>query len=358
MTSTEDNRPESGRKKYRAAVIIPAYNHVDRLRRLLAALEKQTETSDWCVVVVDDGSGAPLREAVPARPGVIHLWQKHAGPSVARNRGAMAVDAEILVFIDQDCLPRPDWLSEMLKPFSDPQVLGSKGVYRTSQTGGVARFVQVEYEEKYGVLARKPLMNFVDGYSAAFRKEAFVACGGFDPNFPFPSVEDREMSLRLSKGKPVYAFCQNAVVEHTHTDSFWGYLRKKFKYGYWGFQIMLRSPSQFLADDHTPNSQRFQVIMMGLLAPVLAAALLGLPLVLWLWLAAFACSMLPLTIAAARKGLRVGLAAPVLIFIRAGALAAGLAAGALACRRGGSDVVGVEGQKADSSVTGKGAIKD
>ena len=358
MTSTEEERPESRRRKLRAAVIIPAHNNVDRLQRLLEALEKQTETSDWCVVVVDDGSDTPLREVVPARPGVIHLWQKNSGPSVARNRGARAVDAEILVFIDQDCVPRPDWLSEMLRPFSDPKVLGAKGVYRTSQVSGVAKFVQVEYEEKYGVLARKPLMNFVDGYSAAFRKEAFLACGGFDPNFPFPSVEDREMSLRLSRGKPVYAFCRNAVVEHTHTDSFRGYLRKKFKYGYWGFQIMLRSPSQFMADDHTPNSQRFQVIMMGLLLPALAAALLGWLSALWVWLAAFGLSALPLTLAAARKGPRVGLAAPVLIFIRAGALAAGLAAGALHCRRGRAGLMAVRGEKTDNSVTGKGVLKD
>jgi glycosyltransferase involved in cell wall biosynthesis len=358
MTPFAGDSPEDRRRKLRAAVIIPAHNNVDRLRRLLAALEKQTETSDWCVVVVDDGSDTPLREAVPARPGVIHLWQKNAGPSVARNRGARAVDAEILVFIDQDCLPRPDWLSEMLGPFSDPKVLGAKGVYRTTQTSTVANFVQVEYEEKYGVLARKPLMNFVDGYSAAFRREAFMACGGFAPDFPFPSVEDREMSLRLSQGKPVYAFCRNAVVEHTHTDSFGGYLCKKFKYGYWGFQIMLRSPSQFMADDHTPNSQRFQVIMMALLGPALASALLGLPLVLWAWLAAFALSALPLTLAASRKGLRVGLAAPLLIFIRAAALAAGLAVGAMACRGGRPALAPAQGENSDNQVVGKGVLKD
>ena len=40
---------------------------------------------------------------------------------------------EIVLFTDDDCEPFPNWLSEMLKPFDDPDVVGTKGVYRTRQ---------------------------------------------------------------------------------------------------------------------------------------------------------------------------------------------------------------------------------
>ena len=62
----------------------------------------------------------------------------------------------------------PDWLEAMLGPFADPEVVGAKGVYRTRQTSLAARFVQMEYEDRYRIMAALPDIDFIDTYSAAF----------------------------------------------------------------------------------------------------------------------------------------------------------------------------------------------
>ncbi len=62
----------------------------------------------------------------------------------------------------------------MLEPFHDAEVIGVKGVYRTHQKSVIARFVQTEYEDPYGLMAGLPSIDFVDTYSAAFRRERFL----------------------------------------------------------------------------------------------------------------------------------------------------------------------------------------
>ena len=61
----------------------------------------------------------------------------------------------------------------MLRPLADPEVVGAKGVYRTRQKSLVARFVQIEYEDRYRLMARLPYIDFIDTYSAAFDATSF-----------------------------------------------------------------------------------------------------------------------------------------------------------------------------------------
>ncbi len=311
----------------RAAVIIPAHNHPDRLASLLEALTCQDVACDWQTIVVDDGSSDDLSTVVNRFANVQYLKQALAGPSAARNLGARSVKVDILVFIDQDCIPQPQWLRKMLEPFENPEVVGSKGVYTTDQQSPVARFVQAEYEEKFSLLAEKQMMNFVDGFSAAFRQQAFMDCGGFDITFPFPSVEDREFCFRLSQGRPCFKYCGEAVVSHLHSDSISGYCRKKFKYGYWGVEVMRRFPALFIGDDHTPNSQRFQLICISLLPVALLPLLFGSPWLFAIWSIAFLLSGIPLMRRSCSHGILVCMIAPFLIFLRVGALLSGLVYG-------------------------------
>ena len=50
----------------------------------------------------------------------------------------------------------PDWLDAMLACFDDSEIVGAKGIYRTHQKSLAARFVQIEYEDKYRLMAGPP----------------------------------------------------------------------------------------------------------------------------------------------------------------------------------------------------------
>ena len=48
------------------------------------------------------------------------------------------------------------------------------------------------------MLKKYPYIDFVDTYSAGFRKEVFLTVGGFDASFPHANNEDVDLSYRLA----------------------------------------------------------------------------------------------------------------------------------------------------------------
>ena len=132
------------------------------------------------------------------------ICQTNAGPAAARNAGAFEARGVLLVFTDADCAPEPGWISALVAPFDVPDlrgavIAGAKGAYLTEQTGIVPRFTQLEYEDRYDRMIGAESIDFIDTYSAAYRREIFLANHGFDTIFPTASVEDQEFSFRLAE---------------------------------------------------------------------------------------------------------------------------------------------------------------
>jgi lipopolysaccharide/colanic/teichoic acid biosynthesis glycosyltransferase/GT2 family glycosyltransferase len=305
------------------SVVIPAYNAGSTLTGCLEALAAQElDPSCYEVIVVDNGSSDQTAE-LARRGGAQVITQSRRGAAAARNAGIKAARGAIVCFTDADCAPAPDWISRITAPLANPAIVGCKGVYRTHQQRLVARFVQVEYEDKYDRLARRPTIDFVDTYSAAYRRDVLVANGGFDERIFF--VEDQELSFRLASRGYQMVFQPSAIVYHCHSATAAAYWRKKFMIGYWKAQIIRRFPNQGIQDSHTPQVMKVQ---MGLMALMLAS----LPAVMWsAWagllplvvLIAFLLTTVPFVAKAWSKDRAVTLAAPALLMVRALALGFG-----------------------------------
>ena len=259
-----------------ASVIVPAYNAESLLPALLKSLRKQdglTFGQDYEIIVVDDGS-TDRTAAVPQSMAPQVLCQPNAGPAAARNHGARAAQAPLLAFTDADCIPAPDWLVTLLSPFSDPQVVGVKGVYRTHESGAIPRFVQAEYAFKYERMRKLPQIDFIDTYSAAYRRETFLSEGGFDERFPVPSVEDQEFSFRLARKGHKLVFQPQAAVYHRHDRNLGEYIRRKFGIGYWKAFLLRQMPEKARGDSHTSPTQPLEILAVGLLGLGLLLAVL------------------------------------------------------------------------------------
>jgi hypothetical protein len=165
----------------------------------------------------------------------------------------MEARGAILLFTDDDCVPMPDWLDAMLAPFNDPEVIGVKGVYRTHQQAIAARFVQVEYEDKYRLMSALPSIDFIDTYSAGFIRARFLEMGGYDTSFPVACAEDVELSYRMSARGWQMRFVPQAIVYHTHPDTLSKYLRKKYKFAFWRVLAVSKNTSKGVKDSHTPQ---------------------------------------------------------------------------------------------------------
>jgi cellulose synthase/poly-beta-1,6-N-acetylglucosamine synthase-like glycosyltransferase len=326
----------------RYSVIVPAFNAAEDLGRCLRALAEQTvDRSLYEVVVVDDGStdntaavASAFAESVEA-PAVRLVRLPHGGPAAARNRGARAARGDILLFTDADCEPMPDWIAEIARPLeSDPNVAAAKGVYQTRQTTLVARFTQLELEEKYARLRSRDSIDFVDTYSAAFRLDAFWSGGAFDPSFPAASNEDTLLSFNLASAGHRLVFAERAVVYHRHAESLRHYLLRKMRHGFYRTRVYRLHPGKIRGDSYTPRSTQLQ----------LAAACL-LPLALLAWgiggsaLPALGVTLLflastgPFVRRAIPAGPGLTLIVPGILLLRAWSLALGLGAGAISLIR-------------------------
>ena len=210
-------------------------------------------------------------------------------------------------------------------------MVGVKGVYATTETGLVPRFVQCEYAHKYIRMRQLDQIDFIDTYSAAYRREVFLDNGGFNPVFKTPSVEDQELSFRLARKGLRMVFQPDAVVSHRHDLNLGEYARRKFGIGYWKAVMLRWLPEKTFSDSHTPPSQRWQIVCLGLFAAGLGLGLMWRP---FGWLAAsalllFFLTALPFLKFIVHNDQPVLWIAPLMLLLRAAALLAGIVKGIL-----------------------------
>ena len=292
--------------------------------------------------MVDDGSLDDTADGVEGLPRVRLISQANAGPGAARNRGAMEAMGAILLFTDDDCVPMPGWLNAMLEPFNDAEVVAAKGIYRTRQDRLMARFVQIEYEDRYRLMAGLASIDFVDTYSAAFRRDRFLEMSGYDTSFPVACAEDIELSYRMSARGWKMVFVPDAVVCHTHPDRFWVYLKKKYKFAFWRVLAVRKNPSKGVKDSHTPQIMKLQLLLAPALLLAIACDYAVRPAVpsSVLVFAAFLLSTLPFAVRAIRKDPIVGLLSPVFLAARGCAQFMGVTAGLVYARHKAAPVPG------------------
>jgi cellulose synthase/poly-beta-1,6-N-acetylglucosamine synthase-like glycosyltransferase len=316
-----------------ASVVIPVRNRPEHIRRCLEALQNQTIQAKE-VFVVDDGStDETAQAALDAGKGLplVVLRLPARGAGAARNAGAAHASAGIILFTDADCTPRPDWIERMMAPFRSQTISGVRGAYVSSQTALTARLVQSEYEDRYRRTAKLGSIDFIDTYSAAYRREVLLESGGFDVAFEGASVEDQELSFRIAKRGHHLVFEPSAIVSHVHPNTPLKYFKKKYRIGRFKPRVHARHPTQLLADSHSPTTLRIQVLLtlgslwMTLLIPFRPRyrfwSILG-------WLALFG-SGVPFARRAAKHDLAAGLVAPTFVVLRSLALMLGLVHGSL-----------------------------
>jgi lipopolysaccharide/colanic/teichoic acid biosynthesis glycosyltransferase/GT2 family glycosyltransferase len=324
-----------------ASVVVPVYNGSGVIARCLNALIGQTiSPTRYEVIVVDDGSTDNTAAVVAAwadrhpQCTLTFLQQANTGPGGARNLGARHARAELLLFTDADCAPVPEWMEHLLTPFCDDQIIGAKGTYVTEQRSLVPCFVQAEYEDRYDRMRGAQQIDFIDTYSAAYRRNVFLENGGFDPIF-VGSCEDQEFSFRLAQKGYRLVFAPGARVSHIHDVDAREYFRRKYNIGFWKALLTRCHPERMVQDSHTPQVLKLQIVLLGALVALLPLAVAGLfwHMLLWAWLGivlligVFVASSAPFLLKLARRSLALAAVAPGLLALRALALGSGYLVG-------------------------------
>lgn len=183
----------------RASVLIGAFNSAPTLRRAIDAILAQT-MADFELIVVDDGSSddsAALARAVgDPRVRVLELG-RNVGIAASLNAGIAAAQAPVVVVQDADDHSDPRRLERQLAALdaaADVAVVGCRMrevdeagrelAPRTSFAAGDVRDVLLRF-------------NPIPNGSAAFRRDAVLAVGGYDPRYRYATEYD--LWLRLAE---------------------------------------------------------------------------------------------------------------------------------------------------------------
>ncbi len=216
------------------SVIIPTFNRHASLRRTLASLQRQTLSSAlFEIIVVDDGSSDDTGLMAREFPGIIFLQQEHLGPAAARNQGAARAQADLLVFIDDDCTAPPDWLEKIRHHFRNPDhfLVGGKSINALPQRfwSQVHQCIIDFWQRESNTAQGSDL--FLTSNNLAIRKAVFERMEGFDQRFVAAGAEDRNLTRAVrAAGYPV-DYCQDLVIHHHHDLTLRKFARQQSHYG-------------------------------------------------------------------------------------------------------------------------------
>ncbi|MCP4591593.1 MAG: glycosyltransferase, partial [bacterium] len=249
-------------------LVIPARNAARTLRLNLTAAVRILERGELGrIIVVDDGSTDTTAQIAGEFP-VTCLRSPPRGRSAARNLGWNESDADVVWFMDADCVAQPDALIRILPHFDDPVVGGVGGSFCAAPGGPLlAKLIHEEIIERHRRMGNR--VNFVATGNAAYRRSVLEEVGGFDERFV--RAQDAELSYRVRAAGHQLAFAPDSQVEHAHETRLWSYLRTQAQQGYWRFWLHLRHPSPASGDSYSSVIDNAQPLLaMGLLGSLLA----------------------------------------------------------------------------------------
>ena len=223
------------------SVIVVTRDRANLLRNCLKSLEEQNVPLSQ-VVVVDNNSGDETKEVVDSFKKAIpikYIFEAEIGVPFARNKGLAEAEAEIVAFIDDDCLASPSWIREMKRAFEQfPNATFIIGKTLAMNKGNIyTDLISLEYRRwlrRHVNFSNKRLYDgsVFDTKNVAVKKNHLVKKKIlFDPRFTHPLGEDTDL------GKQIYAsglkgrYWPRMNVYHLEPANLFGFLSRSFRRG-------------------------------------------------------------------------------------------------------------------------------
>ncbi len=194
------------------SIVIPTYNRVESLKEALKALQVQdANPNEFEVIVIVDGSTDStlefLKTAAGTQPNLSYEFQENQGASAARNRGIARAESNLILFIGDDILAEPNFVSEHLKFHEEnleknKAALGLTVPQLENQTDPT--FVKWIHESgiqfAYGQITENQVLDYRFFYTSniSLKKELLLA-EPFNESFTGWGFEDSELGLRLQE---------------------------------------------------------------------------------------------------------------------------------------------------------------
>ena len=221
------------------SVVIPTYNRLEMLLRVLDALDTQQDAPEFETIVINDGSKDDTERVVSKRPGITFKTQPNGGPGRARNHGVMLAQGRFVIFIGDDTVPEPRFLAEharVHREANDDPLVACLGYTGWPHGERVTAFM--DYINDYGLQFGYKLIedgavvpyNFFYTSNISIDRQLLVD-HPFDTTFPSAAWEDIELAYRLNELGLKIRYNAKAVTRHHHPMTVDSFARRQYTVG-------------------------------------------------------------------------------------------------------------------------------
>jgi GT2 family glycosyltransferase len=207
----------------RTSIIIPCWNNVAMTQECLEAVARHTPEAHE-VIVVDNGSSDATASVARRRKARVIRNEVNLGFAAAINQGMRAAKGDWLVWLNNDVVVTPNWLTHLLAKPAEFSWIGAVGP-RTNETVGAQKVGAVPYKNISGLPGfsqawamrhegRVTGAHRLTGFCMAVRREAYRQVGELDLRFGLGTYEEFDYALRLRQAGWELAVSEECYVHH------------------------------------------------------------------------------------------------------------------------------------------------
>lgn len=235
----------------RVSVVVCTYaeERYEDFSEAAASVLAQTHDPVELVIVVDGNETVCERaraDFAHSERVVIHCNEENRGLSYSRTRGVERASGDVIAFLDDDAVARPEWTEQLVDGYERTDAIAVGGRMVADWVAGKPTHLPAEFYWLVGVNYEPRLEPWTEvrntlGSNISFRREVFEELGGFDEQVGLQGdsqiqAEETELCIRMAAafGRGVL-YNPDAVVAHKifdyRTDPVW-LCRRAFWQGY------------------------------------------------------------------------------------------------------------------------------
>ncbi len=210
----------------RLTIIIPIFNDLERLEKVLDSLERQiSDDKSVEVFVVDNNSTVDVKSFCEKYLFVHYILEDKNlnSPYSCRNRGLERAEGSIIAFIDATCIPDGEWLRNGLQNFVDKQekIVAGNVVFELDHKSTLANILD-------GLISVQ-MESAVKNHKWAFTANLWASKSLFNTYGKFPegirSGGDVRWTKKLTNDGVIIEYDENCIIYKSTRE--WNSLKKK-----------------------------------------------------------------------------------------------------------------------------------
>lgn len=218
----------------RFSIIIPVVAVNDYVRETVPIIQ-QLDGPEWELFI---NTNEPEESPWPQDSRIYMTHSGRVGPADKRDQCAQIARGEILVFLDDDSYPNPDFLTVAQSLFERPEVIAVGGPAVTPPTDTFLQKVSGAVfssrltggnPERYRPVGGERLVDDWPSVNFLIRREAFLAIGGFDS--PYWPGEDTFLCNKLLLNGVRVVYSPQLIVWHHRREGLKRHLNQVGNYG-------------------------------------------------------------------------------------------------------------------------------